>query len=60
MLSVDDYVQNFKSELEKGKTLDELFELIGQRFVVRDKELRDARQATVFQNDIIKLLEKES
>lgn len=57
MLSVDDYVQSFKSELQKGKTLDELLEQIGQRMVIRDRQIRTEKQALLIQEEIIKLLE---
>lgn len=36
MVSVQEYKLQFKKELEHGKTLDELFQSIAERMVVRD------------------------
>lgn len=58
MISVDEYIENFKKELQNGKTLDELLESIAQRMVVRDKQIRDERQAVILQRECLKLMEK--
>ena len=57
MVSVEEYKKQFKKELEQGKTLDELFQSIAERMVVRDKQIRDEKQAVVFQNECLKLME---
>ncbi len=59
MLSVDEYVKAFKKELENGKNLDELLQSIAERMVVRDKQIRDEKQAVILQRECLKILEKE-
>jgi hypothetical protein len=59
MVSVDDYVRAFKKELENGKNLDELLFSIAERMVVRDKQIRDEKQAVILQRECLKILEEK-
>ncbi len=58
MVSVEEYKLQFKKELEQGKTLDELFQSIAERMVVRDKQIRSEKQALLLEREIVKLLEE--
>lgn len=58
MVSVEEYKLQFKKELERGKTLDELFQSIAERMVVRDKQIRSEKQALLLEREIVKLLEE--
>ena len=57
MRAVEDYKENFKAELKNGKTLDEVLQLAGEMLVVRGIQLRSEKQAVVFQDEIINILQ---